>query len=94
LKINLFRPFPHQAVAEALKNIKSIAVLDHSQSIGTYPPLYTEIVNSLFHVPCSMLHVLSYIYGLGGRDILQKDIEEVFRELKEEKTENKIQYIR
>ncbi len=93
LKINLFRPFPHQAAAEALKNAKSIAVLDRSQSIGTFPPLYTEIVNSLHNSKNYNLKAKSYIYGLGGRDILQTDIEKVFTDLKKNKLENKINYI-
>jgi pyruvate ferredoxin oxidoreductase alpha subunit len=93
LKINLFRPFPHQEIAQVLKNAKSIAVLDRSQSIGTFPPLYSEIINSLFHVSCSMLHVSSYVYGLGGRDIFQADIEKVFAELKKEEFENRIKYV-
>lgn len=93
LKINLFRPFPHQEAAEALKNVKSIAVLDRSQSIGTFPPLYMEIVNSLYQIPDTKYQIQSYVYGLGGRDIFQKDIEEVFKNLKEGKIENKIKYI-
>ena len=106
LKINLFRPFPQQAVAEALKNAKSIAVLDRSQSIGTFPPLYTEVLSSMYNVSSiknknnqsGMIHdtrymIQSYIYGLGGRDILQADIEKVFADLKEGKSGNKIKYI-
>ncbi len=93
LKINLFRPFPHQEIAKILKNAKNIAVLDRSQSIGTYPPLYTEIMNSLSHVSCSMFHVSSYVYGLGGRDIFTKDIEKVFAEIAKENRNKEIKYI-
>jgi pyruvate ferredoxin oxidoreductase alpha subunit len=93
LKINLFRPFPHEKIAIALKNAKSIAVLDRSQSIGTYPPLYMEIINSLHNAKSYKLKASSYIYGLGGRDIFQKNIEEVFIDLKKGKFENKIKYI-
>jgi pyruvate ferredoxin oxidoreductase alpha subunit len=93
LKINLFRPFSHQKVAAALKNVKSIAVLDRSQSIGTFPPLYMEVLNSLYLAGRQELKVRSYIYGLGGRDIFQKDIEKVFKELKKFRQNNKIKYI-
>ena len=50
LKINFFRPFPHKEVAKALDGIKNIAVFDRAMSFGTYPPLYTEIINSLKRV--------------------------------------------
>lgn len=93
LKINLFRPFPHQKVAEALKNIKSIAVLDRSQSIGTYPPLYSEIINSLYQILDTKYQIQSYVYGLGGRDVFQKNIEEVFADLKRGKFESNTRYI-
>lgn len=94
LKINLFRPFPAKAVAEALKNVKSIAVLDRSQSIGTKPPLYMEIINSLHNSKNYELKTTSYIYGLGGRDIFQIDIEKVFADLKKEEFSPAIKYIR
>jgi pyruvate ferredoxin oxidoreductase alpha subunit len=77
LKINLFRPFPHKEIAEALKNAKEIIVMDRAQSIGTNPPLYSEIINSLY-VTNYKLRVTSYIYGLGGRDLFQKQIEDIF----------------
>lgn len=48
LKINLFRSFPHKKIADALKNTKEIIVLDRAQSIGTNPPFYSEIINSLY----------------------------------------------
>ncbi|MDR3559780.1 MAG: pyruvate ferredoxin oxidoreductase, partial [Candidatus Pacebacteria bacterium] len=43
LKINLFRPFPHEEIAAVLKNAQEIIVMDRAQSIGTKPPFYTEI---------------------------------------------------
>lgn len=86
LKINLFRPFPHAKIARALKNAQEIIVMDRAQSIGTNPPLYAEIINSLYgggkdgSRPVSMgkCEIKSYVYGLGGRDIFQQQIENVF----------------
>lgn len=93
LKIKLFRPFPHQEIAEALKNVKSIAVLDRALAAGTYPPIYSDIINSLNsknHKP----KTTSYVYGLGGRDIFKKDIEKVFEDLIERKNAEGIKYIK
>ncbi|HHE45812.1 MAG TPA: hypothetical protein ENL05_00455 [Candidatus Moranbacteria bacterium] len=78
VKINLFRPFPHKEIADALRKAKEIFVLDRAQSIGTYPPFYSEVINSLFQISTTQYQVQSYIYGLGGRDIFQKQIEDVF----------------
>ncbi len=90
LKINLFRPFPAEEIAKVLKKAKSIAVLDRAQSIGTKPPLYMEILNAVG----SNKKLSSYVYGLGGRDIFQKDLEKVFSDLKNEKESHEIKYIK
>ena len=84
LKIKLFRPFPHAEISEVLKGAKNIAVLDRSMSFGTYPPIYSEIVNAInaFNKPNSCrIKIGSFVYGLGGRDIFQKDIEGVFEKI-------------
>lgn len=95
LKINLFRPFPHNEVAKILSRAKNIAVLDRSQAIGTYPPLYAEIINALcnYNPTNHKPQVASYIYGLGGRDIFIKDIEKVFGDMTKEKMNREIKYI-
>ncbi|MBI4653254.1 pyruvate ferredoxin oxidoreductase [Candidatus Kuenenbacteria bacterium] len=80
LKPILFRPFPYQEIAQALSHLKVVAVLDRSASFGASPPLYTEIVNS-FSVKSYQLKAISYIFGLGGQDIFEKDIEKVFKDL-------------
>jgi len=37
--------------------------------------------------------IASYIYGLGGRDTLQKDIEKVYKDLENGEISNKIKYL-
>lgn len=78
LKIKLFRPFPYAQIAQALKNVKNIAVLDRTVSFGSVAPLYSEIVNSLFKIQNPKSKIQSYIYGLGGREIFKEDIKKVF----------------
>jgi pyruvate ferredoxin oxidoreductase alpha subunit len=93
LKINLYRPFPYQEVGEVLGYIKKIAVLDRAISFGAYPPLYQDIMSSL-HFAASKKHdVVSYIYGLGGRDTMQSHIEKVFNDLEEGEISQEIKYL-
>jgi pyruvate ferredoxin oxidoreductase alpha subunit len=95
LKIKLFRPFPHEEIGYILSHAKNVAVLDRAMSIGTFPPIYSEIINSLNQAKSYKLKVTSYIYGLGGRDIFQKDIEKVFENLdKKSHNKGKINYIK
>ena len=92
LKINLFRPFPLEEILAALKNAKSIAVMERAISSGTYPPIYNDIVNGLYQSGENK-KVQSIVYGLGGRDIFAKDIEKVFMDLMEENISKEIKYI-
>ncbi|OGI26357.1 MAG: pyruvate ferredoxin oxidoreductase [Candidatus Moranbacteria bacterium RBG_13_45_13] len=80
LKIKLFRPFPYKQIAEALKNVKNIAVLDRTVSFGSMPPLYSEIIQSLYSILNTQYSIQPYIYGLGGREIFKEDIKKVFKE--------------
>jgi len=92
LKIKLFRPFPHKQIAEALKNVKKIAVLDRTVSFGSQAPLYMEILNSLSKLHITNYKLQSFIYGLGGREILKEDIKKVFVGLEKDEAEG-IRYI-
>ncbi len=85
LKIRLFRPFPYEEVGKALKNVKNMCVLDRSTSFGANPPLYSEIKNSVDK------EVHSCVFGLGGRDLFEKDVKNVFdKMLKNKKPEKYI----
>ncbi len=89
LKPVLFRPFPYSEIKAALKG-KKIAVLDRSESFGANPPLFAEIKNSLFDINAK---IQSYVYGIGGRELLEKDIENVFENLMKNKFEEKTRYV-
>ncbi|MFZ2226455.1 MAG: pyruvate ferredoxin oxidoreductase [Candidatus Moraniibacteriota bacterium] len=75
LKIELFRPFPFAEIVSVLKNAKEIIVMDRAQSIGSHPPLFSEVVVSL--QSSSNVKISSIVYGLGGRDVFKKQIEQI-----------------
>lgn len=77
LKPRVFRPFPHQKIAEALKKMKAVAVLDRSSSPGAFgAPLFTEIRSALYDHE-ERPPIVNYVYGLGGRDIRVEHFKDV-----------------
>jgi pyruvate ferredoxin oxidoreductase alpha subunit len=83
LKIRLFRPFPYTEISKALTKIPNICVLDRSESFGANPPLYSEIKN------CVDKKIVSCVFGLGGRDLFENDIEKVYNILLKGRTPDK-----
>ncbi|MCY6372688.1 pyruvate ferredoxin oxidoreductase [Clostridium ganghwense] len=78
LKIRLFRPFPGEEIAEALKNVKAIAIMDKAEGMsGNGGPLFTDVVSSLYGRVDNKV-IMSFIYGLGGRDVKVSSIEKVY----------------
>jgi len=83
LKIRVFRPFPEEELAEALKDMKAIAVLDRSEMFAaTSGPLGAEVRAALYQAK-AQAEVVNYFYGLGGRDITVDDFIEVYDRLEE-----------
>lgn len=81
LKIRLYRPFPGEAIAEALKNVKAVAVMDRAEGYSNQGgPLGADVMSALFRARSQALAV-NYIYGLGGRDVRVEHVEEVFADL-------------
>ena len=92
-------PFPASEIAEALskESIKSIAVLDKSDSVnGAGGPLFEDVTSAMY-VNNKHVSTVNYIYGIGGRDTTADDIESVFEDLqkiqKDEKVENPYRYL-
>lgn len=81
LKIRLYRPFPAEAIAEALKNVKAVAVMDRAESYSNHGgPLGADVMAALFRARSTAL-ATNIIYGLGGRDVRVEDMEQVFEDL-------------
>ena len=97
LKVRVFRPFPGEEIAEALKNVKAIAVLDKADSLNAAGgALYEDVVTGLYNKKLS-IPTVNYIYGIGGRDTKSDDIEKVFNDLlkivKDGKVDNHYRYL-
>ena len=68
LKLRVYRPFPGEEIANALKNAKSIAIMDRAESFSAYGgPLGSDIKSAFFDANISAKAV-NYFYGIGGRD--------------------------
>ena len=80
IKLRLFRPFPYKDMSNILKDKKYVAVLDRSESFGANPPIFGEVKSSLYEM-AQKPKIKSYVFGLGGRNIYESDIEEVYNQL-------------
>ena len=97
LKIRAFRPFPKEEIAEALKNVTAVAVMDKAHSLNDAgAPLFLEVRSALYDLEKRPVAV-NYIYGLGGRDVKTTDLESVYNDLAEiaaaGKTDNVYRYL-
>ena len=83
IKLRVFRPFPAEELADALKNCKAVAIMDRTESYnGNGGPLGSEVMAGLFRKKV-MITAVNYIYGLAGRDFTVDDVYEIFAELEE-----------
>ena len=96
VKIRMFRPFPAEEIADALKNAKAIAVLDKADSLNAAGGALFEDITSAMFTNQVFVPTVNYIYGIGGRDTKADDIEQVYTELleiaKNGKVENPYRY--
>lgn len=95
IKLRLFRPFPLEEIKNALKGMKAVAVMDRSDSFGAFGgPVFSEVRSALLGED---IEVIDYIYGLGGRDIRQDQIEQAITETaqaaKTQKVKSYINYL-
>ncbi len=83
IKIRLYRPFPAEEIAEALKGVKAVAIMDRAEGYTNHGgPLGADVMAAMFRAR-SQAHAVNYIYGLGGRDVRVEDMEGVFADLKQ-----------
>ena len=85
LRIRYLRPFPNEEIAEALKNAKAAAVLEKDISFGNEGTVYTN-VNSALKKQNIPIPTSNYIGGLGGKNISESEIENIFNDIESGKT--------
>jgi pyruvate ferredoxin oxidoreductase alpha subunit len=79
LRIKFFRPFATEEVREALSHCKAVGVVDRDYSYGSPSfggVLFNEIRSALYTLDNRPL-VQSFVAGLGGREVLVRDVEEM-----------------
>ena len=90
LKLRSFRPFPGEELAAALAHVGKVAVLDRSISYGLQGgPLFHEVRSYVK----GNTELVSYVYGLGGRDITPTELQGVFAELAAGQSDGPFRYI-
>lgn len=83
LKLRVFRPFPAEEIAVALKGCKAVAIMDRCESYnGNGGPLGSEVTAGLYRSKV-MIEAVNYIYGLAGRDFTVNEVYDIFAELEE-----------
>ncbi len=83
LKIRMYRPFPAEEVAEALSHLKAVAILDKADSLNAAGGALFEDVTSAMYVNKKQVPMVNYVYGIGGRDTTEKQLESVYTDLTE-----------
>jgi pyruvate ferredoxin oxidoreductase alpha subunit len=93
LKIRVFRPFPAEEIAQALANVKAVAVLDRSDTWSAQGgQVFTEIRSALYEA-AKKPRLINYIYGLGGREIDLPLLRSVFTALQAADKQPLVQYL-
>ena len=73
----LLRPFPAEIVAGLLAGKQGVIVIDQNLSMGQGGVLHTELTSSLYGKPEAPGIIISFIGGLGGRDISAEEFYEM-----------------
>lgn len=82
LRIISFRPFPKKVVTKVLEGKKNVAVIDRVSSVGSFGPLYEEVL-ACVKINEKQPNMYSFVAGLGGRDIWEKTIMDIFHKTQE-----------
>ncbi|MBR1530350.1 MAG: pyruvate ferredoxin oxidoreductase [Oscillospiraceae bacterium] len=91
VRIRYMRPFPTEALAEAVQNAKALAVLEKDISFGNEGTVFTNICSALQGKNITA-PVYDFIGGLGGRNISHQDIIAIFEKI-QSGTANRVNFI-
>jgi len=89
ISLRLFRPFPEEELAFALKGKKKVAVIERVMPGGAANgPLFNEF-SALAQARGLKIQLENYILGLGGRDVNPEEFLEIFENMSSPKKETK-----
>lgn len=77
MKLKILRPFPEMDIRDVMRERKAVAVIDQNISIGKGGILHSEIASCLCNEKQKPL-LLSFIVGLGGKNISPREFEFIF----------------
>lgn len=77
LRPRLLRPLPAERFRNLLAGKSGVAVIDQNLSIGMGGVLHSELASALYGHPQAPPQLLSFIGGLGGRDISLEEFFEI-----------------
>jgi pyruvate ferredoxin oxidoreductase alpha subunit len=77
LRPRLLRPFPAEQLRRHLAGKRGVAVIDQNLSMGKGGVLHGELASVLYGAPDAPPVLLSFIGGLGGRDITLEEFFEM-----------------
>ena len=69
LRLRMIRPWPADAIRDALRGRRAVAVLDQNLAPGQGGILFQEIAASLYHEAARPRALCSFIGGLGGQHL-------------------------
>ena len=83
VKVRVFRPFPWEELQAALSGLKAVAVMDKSEGFsGWGGPLFAETRAAMYDVSEAQRPLMmSFVYGLGGRDVTISTFDEIYGDL-------------
>ena len=82
VKIRMYRPFPHEALIEALKGRKAVGVVDRSLAFGfNGGPIYTEL--KAFETQLDGAKMVSFLDGIANTDITTANVEFMIRQTRD-----------
>jgi pyruvate ferredoxin oxidoreductase alpha subunit len=79
LRVKFFRPFATEEIRQALGHCKAVGVIDRDYSYGSPSfggVLFNELRAALYPLEKRPL-MLSFIAGLGGREVMVRDVNEI-----------------
>jgi pyruvate ferredoxin oxidoreductase alpha subunit len=83
LRLRVIRPWPADAIRDALQGRRAVAVLDQNLAPGQGGILFQEVAACLYQEALRPRALCSFIGGLGGKDISEGEFRAIFEQTAE-----------